>query len=170
MKLAAITFRFLLLVALLPLISCEPDSPNAPLRIGKKGDLAIYARYAPAKVDILPLSEIIPADEKTDSKIKIYVSFLDAFGHQTKSPAVFRFELHEFIQYAAKPKGERIEIWPDIILTKPEKNNKYWDDFLRAYEFELDFRSTGHETYVMQITCICPNSKRLSAQINLKTN
>lgn len=125
--------------------------------------------YGPAKIDIMPLTEVVyGGDSEEPSGIKVYVSLLDAFDCQIKGPGVFRFELYEHVQRSAEPKGKRVEIWPDIDLTGPSENNKYWQDFLRAYAFDLDFSGRGKRSYILQVTCLCPNGKRLSAEFALK--
>ena len=128
-----------------------------------------YTPYAPGKIDILPLTEFGSTDEtERASKIKVYVSLLDPFNCQMKAPGVFRFELYEYAQRSAEPKGRRIVIWPDIDLTDAVENNNYWRDFLRAYEFNLDFEPQGHQNYILQVTFLCPSGKRLSAELALK--
>lgn len=131
--------------------------------------LSVYMVYAPARISIMPLTEITMTglSEKT-AKIKVYVNFTDSFGCQQKTPGVFRFELYEHIQRTANPKGRRITIWPDIDLTDPSENNKYWRDFLRAYEFDLNFEHAGTQGCILEVTCLCPNGKRLSADFILK--
>jgi hypothetical protein len=121
-------------------------------------DVSIYTRYAPAKLDILPLTEFITVgDTRRTSQINLYASLLDPFGSQIKSPGVFRFELYEYVQYSIDHKGGRVLIWPDIDLTDPAKNNEHWRDFLRAYEFNLDFEIDTTRTYVLHVTCLCPD-------------
>jgi hypothetical protein len=95
------------------------------------------------------------------------VGLLDGFDCQVKSPVVFRFELYKKVERSAEPKGKRITIWEDIDLTEPGKNNEYWRDFLRAYEFILDFEPIGKPSYILQVTCLCPDGKRLSAEFAL---
>ena len=102
------------------------------------------------------------------AKIKVYVNLTDSFGCQQKTPGVFRFELYEIVHRAANPKGRRITIWPDINLTDPSENNKFWRDFLRAYEFDLDFEPAAAQGCMLEVTCLCPNGKRLSADFILK--
>ena len=75
------------------------------------------------------------------------VSLLDPFDCQIKSPGVFRFELYEYVQRSAEPKGQRVIIWPDIDLTECSENNNHWRDFLRAYEFNLDFGPQRNQCY-----------------------
>lgn len=125
--------------------------------------------YVLAKAHILPLTEIIHTDDAQEQPIlRVYVSLLDSFGSQIKAPVVFRFELYEYVQRSSEPKGRRIAIWPDIDLTKPVENNKYWRDFLRAYEFSLPLEVEGDKSCIIQATCLCPNGKRLSVEFNLK--
>lgn len=128
-----------------------------------------YLAYAPAKVDIMPLTEFAKSETgENASQIKAYIGLLDAFNCQIKSPGTFRLELYEHIDRSTDPKGKRIVIWPDVDLTDPAQNNSYWRDFLRAYEFTLDFEPRNGRTYVLQVTCLCPNGKRLSDDFVLK--
>jgi hypothetical protein len=120
------------------------------------------------KIEIMPLTEIIDAgDSESVSRIDVYVGLLDRFGCQMKSPVVFRFEVYEKVQRSAEPKGGRIVIWPDVDLTEPGENNSYWRDFLRVYEFNLDFGLEKNRSYILQVTCLCPHGRRLSAEFDL---
>jgi len=126
--------------------------------------------YLPARVRICPLTEynLFPNSDRFP-RIRIFLSIYDAFGSQIKSPGVFRFELYEYVHRSADPKGKRITIWPDVDLRDPGKNNEYWRDFLRAYEYNLDFDpKTPAQSYVLQATCFCPNGKRLSAEYTIR--
>ena len=127
-----------------------------------------YEEFAPVEADIIPLTRFLrdAGDEQT-SVLKIYVALLDAFGSQKKTPAVFRFELYQAVPRSAMPRGKRIMLWPDIDLTKADKNNKYWRDFLRAYEFNLPFDPGSGQGYILQATCLCPDGKRLSDDFHL---
>ncbi len=126
--------------------------------------------YLPARVRICPLTEynLFPNSDRFP-RIRIFLNLYDAFGSQIKSPGVFRFELYEYVHRSADPKGKRITIWPDIDLKDLDKNNEYWRDFLRAYEFNLDFDPQAPaQSYVLQVTCFCPNGRRLLAEYTLK--
>lgn len=127
-----------------------------------------YILYAPSKIDIMPLTEFVRPGDAQKARIVVYVSLLDQFGSQIKSPAMFRFELYEHVARSAQPKGKRATIWPDIDLTDPAANNDYWRDFLRAYEFSLPCEAAGNQDYIIQLTCLCPNGKRLSAEFTLR--
>ena len=145
---------------------CESASVSDEKLSGDDKDfnVSVCTDYVPVKVVIMPLSECIGSGDEQEQKINIYVSLHDSFGSQMKAPAVFRFELYEKVPRSSEPKGKRIFIWPDINLTDPDDNNKYWRDFLRGYEFNLDFESERREDYIIQVTCQCPDGKRLSAQ------
>lgn len=146
-----------------------PSHPEPPAKTDSNfKKLSFYARYATVKIDIMPLTEFISVDDTRQAKIKLYVSLLDTFGSQIKSPGVFRFELYEYVQRSAEPKGKRIIIWPDIDLTEPADNNVYWRDFLRAYEFNLPFEQAANQSYILQVTCLCPNGRRLSSEFTLR--
>lgn len=132
------------------------------------GMLSLYTLYAPVKIDIMPLTEFTIANETQRPKINVYVSLLDPYGSQIKSPGKFRFELYEYIQRSSEPKGKRAIIWPDVDLTNPVKNNDYWRDFLKAYVFSLPYEQAGKQDYILQVTCLCPNGKRLSTEFTLR--
>jgi len=128
----------------------------------------LHTSYLPAKIDILPLTEFTYPDAVSGiSGIKVYVSLLDVFDCQIKAPAVFRFELYEYVQRSAEPKGKRIAIWPDMDLTEPAVNNRYWRDFLRIYEFTLELEPTQNQSCILQVTSLCPTGKRLSDELAL---
>lgn len=131
--------------------------------------LFIYVDYCPVEVDIIPLTGFVELGDSRQSQINLYVSLLDSFGSEIKSPCVFRFELYEKVQRSAEPKGKRVVIWPDIDLTKPATNNKYWRNFLRAYEFNLPFAPAGNQIYILEVTCLCPTGKRLISDFTINT-
>jgi hypothetical protein len=150
---------------------CENPAlpPESPAKTGDGFDgLSFYTRYAPVKIDIVPLTEYISVGDTQQAKIDIYVSLLDQYGSQIKSPGMFRFELYEHVQRSAEPRGKRVVIWADVDLTDPVTNNKHWRDFLRAYEFTLPFEQAGSQDYILQVTCLCPNGSRLSSEFTLK--
>jgi hypothetical protein len=158
-------------VFLLMNVGCEQPSPPSAVPAETKNHLETsfsYTLYAPAKIDIMPLTELVPAGGIQGAAINLYVSLLDAFGSQIKSPAVFRFELYECVQRSAEPKGKRAVIWADVDLTDPAGNNQYWRDFLRAYEFNLPFEQAGTQNYILQVTCLCPNGSRLLSELMLR--
>jgi hypothetical protein len=165
MKVVAVIVQMFLL--LLGGAGCEP----ADTELSSRADSGFnqLSEYGPVKLDIMPLTEFTSAgNDENQSKIKVYVSLLDAFDCQIKTPAVFRFELYDKLPRSAEPKGKRILIWPDIDLNDAAKNNGHWRDFLRAYEFNLPFEPENSKSYILQITSLCPRGKRLSAEFTLK--
>ena len=132
--------------------------------------LSVYSHFAPAKINIMPLTEFISPGDARQANINLYVSLLDSFGSQIKSPCVFRFELYQKVQRSSEPKGRRVIIWPDIDLTEPVANDEYWRDFLRAYEFNLPFEfrlGQTNQSYILQVTSLCPTGRRLSDEFVL---
>ena len=116
-------------------------------------------------VDIIGLTSVEQSSEKPNtSTISVYAALLDAFDSSFKFPATFRFELYQFVPRSSQPKGKRIIIWDDYDLNYAAANNRYWNDFLRAYHFELDLKSDLLEkgTYVLQVTCLTAESRRLT--------
>lgn len=124
--------------------------------------------FAADKIEIVPLTELTITDNGHNGKIKAYVSLLDKFNCQQKWPGIFRFELYRKVPRSPEPEGRRIFLWPNIDLTDPEMNNRHWRDFLRAYEFDLEFEPAENHDYVLQVTCLSANNKRPSAEIILK--
>jgi len=125
--------------------------------------------FAPARIGILPLTELsAPSGTGPNATLTVYVALLDAFGVQIKAPGVLRFELYDHVPRSAEPKGQRIAIWPDIDLTRPADNHKYWRDFLHAYEFDFDLQADRTKTCILEVTCISPDGRRLSAEYALK--
>lgn len=126
-----------------------------------------YTQYAPEKIDIMPLTEFFRPPDAEQAQINLYVKLLDSFNSQIKSPGIFRLELYEYVQLSSEPKGKRIILWPDIDLTKPAENNKYWRDFLRAYEFNLTANIPLNQSYLLEVTCLCSKGRRLTDEFIL---
>jgi len=171
MKPLRIISRLLLLMLFSINAGCEQQ--KTPTEIQATADnninmLSLYTHFVPEKIDITPLTEFVGLDDAQRSKIHLYVSLLDPFGSQIKSPGMFRFELYEYMQRSSEPKGKRAVIWPDVDLTDPVTNNDYWRDFLRAYEFSLPCEQANSQDYILQVTCLCPNGKRLSSEFTLR--
>lgn len=171
-KAIAIVFTFLSGVFMILAGGCEQrslppeisDRPNDELK-----KFSVYTQYSPVEIDIIPLTEFVNPGESQQSRINLYVSLLDQFGSEIKSPCVFRFELYEKVQRSAEPKGRRVVIWPDIDITEPATNNQYWRNFLRAYEFNLPFGQAGNQSYILEVTCTSPSGRRLISDFTLNT-
>lgn len=159
MKITAI----IILMSLLLLCATGCESANTGLSPKTDSGCNKLSAYGPVKIDIMPLTEF--AGKK---QLNVYVNLLDSSNCQVKTPAVFRFELYEKIPRSAEPKGKRVFFWPDIDLTDVDKNNEHWKDFLRAYEFNLPFQIESGKSYILQITAICANGRRLSDELTLK--
>lgn len=120
--------------------------------------------YEPARIKITPLTEFAIEESEGTLKLQLYIDVLDEFDTRIKAPAVFRFELYEYVPRSGEEKGKRISFWPDIDLTGPVNNNEYWRDFLRCYQFALPLEEELEEesTCVLQATCITSTGKRLT--------
>jgi len=171
MKTLTIGLQMIVFLLVMAEAGCEQAQlvSESPPKADNDFDFSTYTSYDPVKVDIMPLTEFVsPGDAEGTPKINVYVSLLDSFGSQKKSPGIFRFEMYEHVQRSAEPKGGRSAIWPDVDLTNAAENNKYWRDFLRAYQFNLPFEPSGNQTYILQVTFLCPTGKRLSDEFTLK--
>ncbi|MEN6429144.1 MAG: hypothetical protein ABFE13_27670 [Phycisphaerales bacterium] len=169
----------LLVPALVACVGCEvaprQTSASASQTDGEKTltvetqPATVPTGFGPAKVSILPLSEIRgAAGIGQDAKLTVYVALLDAFGCPIKAPCTLRFEIYEYVRRSAQPKGPRLMIWPDIDLTRPAVNHGFWRDFLRAYEFQLGVRANRDQTYILEATCLGPDGKRLSGECAIR--
>jgi len=168
MKIAAMAFRILLFMFLLTAAGCGQLVGRTSKADDDLNKISAYSRFAPDRINIMPLTEFINTDNIRQISIKPYVSLIDSFGSQIKSPGIFRFELYQRALRSAEPKGKRAVIWQDIDLTEPALNHEYWRDFLRAYEFDLPFELDVNQSYILQVTCQSPNGRRLSAEFALK--
>jgi len=171
MKLLRIISLVLLLILFSINAGCEQSKtpPEIPVQNNMSFNmLSLYTSYVPVKIDIMPLTEFNSLVDTQRPKLNLYISLLDPFGSQIKSPGIFRFELYEYMQRSAQSKGKRAIKWPDVDLTDPIKNNDYWRDFLRAYVFSLPCEQPVSQDYILQVTCLCPNGKRLSSEFTLR--
>jgi hypothetical protein len=139
----------------------EAAIPNPPLAAG----------FGPVNIAVLPLTELSgPPGASPASKLHVFVALLDAFGSPVKAPGILRFELYDYVPRSAQAKGPQVALWPNIDLTAPAQNNRYWRDFLRAYEFELETQAGRDQTYILEVSCTCSDGKRLSGQYILRGN
>jgi hypothetical protein len=170
-----------MLLLLLLSFSCKPVDQNlkspghqpqlANIKDANQG-VSIMEDFAPFKVEIMPLTEITISADGREGILKAYVSLIDSFDCQQKWPAVLRLELYKRVFRSADQKGERVNIWPDIDLTDAAKNNNHWKDFLRSYQFTLNFVPAEKPDYVLLVTCLLQDrkgaTKRISAELPLK--
>ena len=147
---------------------CEPTDTSSGSQDNLSEPDSVRAGYCPVKVDIIPLTELIHVDDNDQPQVHIFVSLLDSFGSRIKSPAIFRFELYEHTKLSGRPKGKRLMLWPQFDLNDAENNNEYWRDFLRAYEFKLDLETKPDRTFILQVTCMSLDGKRLFDEFEIK--
>lgn len=171
---------FILLVLAQP--GCEPSGTREPMPVpGNDPNAPLCVYYAPDKIDIMPLTGFKVSDGD-ETQLNVYVSLIDSVGSQIKFPAGFRFELFDEVKRSPEPKGKRVGIWPQeegiadpngpeirwFDLADPAVNNRYWRDFLRAYQFILPFRPESDRSYILEATCLTYQNKRLTAELHLK--
>jgi hypothetical protein len=163
------------LILLLVAGGCEtgPQGTKPPagqgMQVAEQGTALVPTGFGPAKISILPLSEITgAAGIGQDAQLDVYVALLDAFGCPVKAPCTLRFELYEYVRRSAQAKGQRLIIWPDIDLTRPADNHKSWRDFLRSYEFQLNLRVERGKTYVLEATYLGADGRRLSSECAIR--
>lgn len=170
----------LLMLSLLVCPGCEAPQPQetsvpAPQVAGERRPTAemplaaVPSGFGPARIRILPLSEITGSGAAQGARLNVYVALIDAFGCSIKAPCTLRFELYEHVRRSAQPKGQRLHIWPDIDLTHPAENHKGWRDFLRAYEFQFDLQAERDTTYILEATCLLTDGRRLTSESAIRT-
>lgn len=144
--------------------SAVSQAPGDKRGIAEQPLGVVPSGFGPAKVSILPLSEITGSNSVGQgARLNVYVALLDAFGCPIKAPCILRFEVYEYVRRSAQAKGSRLMIWPDIDLTHPAENHQRWRDFLRAYEFQFDLSTERDKTYILEATCLNPDGRRLTA-------
>jgi len=146
---------------------CENNGGTAG-NILERPKSCICSRFKTAKIKIMPLTELTVAKEGAKAGIKAYIGLMDEFDCQQKWPVTIRFELYQQVPRSAEPKGKRVQTWPDFNLSEPEKNNQYWKDFLRAYEFNLELEAMQQQNCILHVTCLFPDGRRLTAESPLK--
>ncbi len=147
----------------------SPETASSSVLRPPSSTSGLPAGFTPVKIGILPLTDLSGSSGTgPGARLNAFITMLDAFGSQVKAPGVLRFELYDYVPRSAQAKGQRLTLWPDIDLTSPAENHKYWREFLRAYEFELDAQASRDKTYVLEVTCLCPDGKRLSAEYTLR--
>ena len=156
-------------MAMFFLCGCQPEysQPARPVS-DTITECEILNTYQPVKAVFMPLSEVRSSDNNSDpDTITAYISLNDSAGSAIKAPAVFRFELYQFRPLSADPKGKRLYIWDDTNLNSFKDNNRYWRDYLRAYEFKLIYNCPDCTKYVLEVTCMSQSGTRLLADIIL---
>lgn len=163
------TGRVLVVILAVLLLGCEQQvGQNGRSASGSLKLPLVYEPYGPARLEITPLTRFVVGDGGSAPIIKVYVSLLDGLDCQIKSPGTFRFELYERVPASSEPRGARIGLWPDVDLTDAVENNDYWRDFLRAYEFGLNFQPKSGQRYILQVTFLDPAGKRMSNDFSLE--
>ena len=148
---------------------CEPESTVSSSALATPG--GVLGAYSATNIHIIMLTEIVtPEDIQYFPRIKAYVDVLDKFDSRMKFPGTFRFELYDFVPRISEPMGKRLILWPDVGLTDPEQNNRYWRDHMRAYMFslDLDFEPREGQEFILQATFIKPDGKRLTDTFQIK--
>ena len=100
MRTITIKFHIFLFALFLLAPGCSLPSRNLDITEQTSNDLdilSLYIRYAPIKTDIMPLTEFTHGGDTKQAHINLYISLVDSFGSQIKSPGVFRFELYEYV-------------------------------------------------------------------------
>ena len=88
--------------------------------------------FAPVKIGILPLTELSgPSGAGPGAKLGVFVTMLDAFGCQMKAPGRPAVRTLRVCPAFRPIEGKAMALWPQIDLTGPAENNRYWRDFLR---------------------------------------
>ena len=101
MRIVTVLFWIFCLATFLVQAGCEPpEVATEPMP---------ETFYVLAKAHILPLTEIIHADDaQGQSMVKIYVGLLDLFGSQIKALGVFRFSCMNIFSVLLSPRAREL--------------------------------------------------------------
>lgn len=119
--------------------------------------------FVPTKVNIIPLTQFVKSKKPAElDYIRVYVELLDEYQSQVKAPGTFRFELYNRALRSVEPMGKRIDMW-EKTLTDLRRNNRYWREFLRTYEFRLELQHILQGYFILEVTFFTPEGKRLTS-------
>ena len=120
------------------------------------------------KFSVTPLTKFVETDGK--ASLKLVVDVLDSTGHRSKAPFNLQCSLYRYLPRTADNKGELVQVWQPISLDAIAENNKYWNDYLRSYEFGFELDSLpGQQWYLVEIACQIPSGNRIFDKFMLKT-
>ncbi|MHC4558306.1 MAG: hypothetical protein ACYS80_13495, partial [Planctomycetota bacterium] len=91
MKVVAKVLQVFLFILFFINSGCEQPASTSASQAKAGNDsnaLSVCTLYAPVKIDILPLTEFNSLGDTRQPQINLYVSLLDTFGSQIKSPGV----------------------------------------------------------------------------------
>ena len=171
----AVKFAVIAAVIAITAAGCEipdnPADPNISPPHSRQDTIPAGCVFTPERIRIIGLTEIVAdASLGYEAVLSIYVDMFDGYDSHIKAPAIFRFELYEFVPRSSESRGERLIIWPDIDLTDGAVNNGYWQDYLRTYHFELQmsFMPAPETRFTIEATCTTQEGKRLSNERQIK--
>ena len=126
--------------------------------------------FSAASVHFTGLTEFSEEEEGRQT-IRVFVELRDVFDSKIKAPGTFRFDLYGYVPHSSDPRGKHLQSWPDFELADYQANHFYWRDYLRAYEFLLEVAPpvSREGSYLLEVTCLTPEPKRMSAFYLLQT-
>ncbi len=162
-----IKFVLLLLFAIF-FVGCQQQQQVSAIKNMQTGEVLTKAAFVvPASIDVLPLTGFSDVTDDAKCKINIYICLIDVFGDKMKAQGLLRFELYEKKKMSVEPKGKKLAMWPDFDLASPGTNKKYWQEFLRAYKFNLDVEMPSQEC-ILVVTFVPVTKRRIFAEYTLK--
>lgn len=70
--------------------------------------------------------------------IDVQIEVLDSFGDSTRAFGDFRFELYTYQPNRPDPKGMRVAVWNESLMTG-DKSALHWDRIKRLHQFKLQW-------------------------------
>ena len=161
--------KFILpLLFIVVFVGCQQTQQVPTIKNVQTGEVISKAAFVvPASIDILPLTGFSDVTDDDKCKVNIYICLIDVFGDKMKAQGLLRFELYEKKKMSVEPKGKKLAMWPDFDLASPPTNKKYWQEYLRAYKFNLDLEMQPQEC-ILVVTFVPVNKRRIFAEYTLK--
>jgi hypothetical protein len=135
--------------------------------LGDLTDSQLVQLYSPRKIEVLPFTKVRSFDEDPiPDGIEVCLRPLDEMGDPVKVYGHFLFELFVWRDASGDRAGERLETWPQSLLS-PADQKTFWDRVTSTYTFQLLWeggRFPSARKYLLKVTFQSPGGVRLFAE------
>ncbi len=139
-------------------------------RVSDLGDLTdsqLVQLYSPRRIEVLPFTKVRSFDDDSfPDGIEVCLRPLDEMGDPVKVYGNLHFELFVWRDASGDRAGERLETWPQSLLS-PADQKIFWDRVTSTYTFQLLWeggRFPSERKYLLRVTFQSPGGVRLFAE------